>query len=163
VPGIVEWPARIDSGSISQVPAVTTDIFPTVLGWAGAESPATRVLDGKNLEAVISGGAETRDAPIGFESQYQIAWTDDRYKLIHVPSQDFGKLRNYRNGQNPATSFEFELYDIINDPAETTDVAKRYPDIVARMSAELIAWRKSVALSIGGDEKSAETVLRSPD
>lgn len=161
VPGIIEWPASIAAGSTTNVPAVTTDIFPTVLGWAGAEVPADRVMDGKDLNDITRGVSDTRNAPIGFESQYQVAWTDDRYKLVYVPSQDFGKLRHYRMGQNPDTSFVFELYDIVEDPQETINVAAKHPDIVARMSGQLQRWRKSVALSIDGDEKSAAEVLRS--
>ncbi len=163
VPGIIEWPAGITAGSTTNAPAVTTDIFPTVLGWAGAEVPADRVMDGRDLSGITRGLSDDRQAPIGFESQYQIAWTDDRYKLVYVPSQDFGKLRNYRMGQNPETSFVFELYDIVDDPAETDNLATIHPEIVARMSGQLQRWRKSVALSIEGDEKSAAEVLQSPD
>lgn len=151
VPGIVEWPAGIEAGSQSQVPAVTTDLFPTVLGLAGIDAPAGRLLDGKDLGDVISGNAKSRNAPIGFESQYQVAWMDDRYKLVYVPSPDPVALRPFRHGQNPATSFDFELYDIVNDPGETTDLASEHPNIVARMSGQLALWRQSVASSIAAD------------
>jgi arylsulfatase A-like enzyme len=163
VPGIVEWPAGIDAGSRTTVPAVTTDIFPTVLGWSEVDHPRETLLDGRDLSEFISGSAQVRKAPIGFESQYQLAWTDDRYKLVYVPTQDFGKLRNKRTGQNPGLTFEFELYDIVNDPAETTNLAMNHPEIVARMSEQLGAWRKSVALSIEGDEPGALDALRSPN
>jgi arylsulfatase A-like enzyme len=160
VPGIVEWPAGIAAGSVSQVPGVTTDIYPTVLGWAGADTPSGRLLDGKDLGHVIAGESNERNSPFGFESQHQLAWTDDRYKLIYAPTQDFGKLRNARQGQNPETSFVFELYDIVDDPAESTDIAERYPEIVAKMSDQLSRWRKSVAFSIEGDEQGAVEALQ---
>jgi arylsulfatase A-like enzyme len=163
VPGIVEWPAGIDAGSRTSVPAVTTDIFPTVLGWSEVDYPRGMLLDGRDLREFISGRAHARNAPIGFESQYQLAWTDDRYKLVHVPTQDFGKLRNMRTGQNPGISFEYELYDIVDDPAETTNLVMKHPDIVARMSEQLAAWRESVALSIEGDERGAMEALQSPN
>ena len=118
---------------------------------------------GRDLGKFISGRENTRNAPIGFESQYQLAWVDDRYKLVYVPTQDFGKLRNMRTGQNPGVSFEYELYDIVDDPAETTNLAVQHPDIVTRMSEQLASWRKSVALSIEGDERAAMEALLSPN
>jgi arylsulfatase A-like enzyme len=38
----------------------------------------------------------------------------------------------------------WELYDIAADPGEQTDVAKEYPDIVARLAAEYDAWWQGV-------------------
>ena len=35
------------------------------------------------------GQAGARNAPIGFESQHQLAWMDDRYKLVRV--EDVGR------------------------------------------------------------------------
>ncbi|MEO1244360.1 MAG: sulfatase-like hydrolase/transferase [Pseudomonadota bacterium] len=152
VPGIVEWPAGIQAGSRAQVPAVTTDIFPTVLGLAGIDVPAGRALDGKDLREIMSGKAEARRAPIGFESQHQLAWIDDRYKLVFIPSYDGPARQQARLGPNPATSFDFELYDIADDPGETTDLASQHSEVVERMAGQLARWRQSVAASAAGDE-----------
>ena len=130
-----------------------------MLDWAGVEVPAGKLLDGVNLDAVVRSGAEARNSPIGFESQHQLAWTDNRYKLVHVPTQDFRKLRGARRGQNPGAKFEYELYDIVDDPPESTNLATQYPEIVSRMAQELAAWRQSVAKSIEGDEDAARAVL----
>jgi arylsulfatase A-like enzyme len=153
VPGIVEWPAHIKAGSTSSVPAVTSDILPTVAAWAGIELPQERLLDGKDLDAIMLGKENSRKSPIGFESQYQIAWTDDRYKLVFIPEYPDARARQAsKHGQNPASDIEFELYDIVNDPGETTDIASEYPEIVQEMMQQLSAWRKSVAHSIEGLE-----------
>ncbi len=153
VPGIVEWPEGIRAGSSTSIPAVTSDIYPTVLGWAGVGLPRERTLDGKNLDAIMRGEQASRNFPIGFESQYQLAWTDDRYKLVFIPQKlDAEAKRAARHSQNPATTFDFELYDIVNDPAETTNIAHANPEIVRLMSQQLSDWRHSVAQSIEGIE-----------
>jgi arylsulfatase A-like enzyme len=153
VPGIVEWPARIKAGSTTDVPAVTSDILPTVLTWAGIELPGERLLDGKDLDAIMLGKETSRNSPIGFESQYQMAWTDDRYKLVFIPQNLDAKAKQAaRHSQNPATDLNFEIYDIVNDPGETTNIASEYPEIVQEMTQQLSAWRKSVAQSIEGLE-----------
>ncbi len=159
VPGIIEWPARIDAGTKTTVPSVTTDIMPTVLSWAGVEAPTSRLLDGKNLDEILLGHETARDMPIGFESAYQTAWIDDQYKLVYAPVFENAKGRLGSKGQNPSESFDFELYDIVSDPAETTNIASQHPDIVEKMSSELARWRESVRYSINGDEPRAAEML----
>ena len=153
VPGIVEWPARIKAGTTIDVPAVTSDILPTLASWIGAELPSDRLLDGRNLDAVMFGNKNSRNSPIGFESLYQLAWMEDRYKLVFIPQDlDSEARQTARYNQNPDTDFDFELYDIVNDPGETINIATENPDIVRKMSLELSSWRDSVAKSIEGIE-----------
>jgi arylsulfatase A-like enzyme len=68
----------------------------------------------------------------------EAAWTDNRYKLV------VGETRRAKSG--PRT----ELYDLIADPNETTDLAAKHPDIVRRMTAQLHAWQLSVERSLSG-------------
>jgi arylsulfatase A-like enzyme len=44
----------------------------------------------------------------------------------------------------------YELYDIQNDPAETTNLADEYPEIVVEMAADLREWQESVLNSLTG-------------
>ena len=159
VPGIVEWPAQIKAGSTSLVPAVTSDILPTVLALAGAEQPP-RAIDGLDLGAVLVGKQQARNSPIGFESGYGMVWSDDRYKLIYIPEAPPNRvLAPPAYEQNSGTEFPFELYDLLNDPGETNNIADEFPEIVRRMSGELKRWRTSVGFSIGGDEDMAIKAL----
>jgi len=149
VPGIVEWPDYIEAGSTTDTPAVTSDILPTLVTWAGLDLPAERLLDGTDLEAIVQGKKQLRGKPIGFESQYQLAWTDDRYKLVYVPEYPNAAARQAsKHGQNPAQQYDFELYDIVSDPGESNNIAAEHPEIVRQMTQQLFAWRQSVAGSI---------------
>jgi hypothetical protein len=65
----------------------------------------------------------------------EAAWMDNRYKL-HT---------NSRKGE-----IEVELYDLSTDPGEENNIAKQYPDIVKRMTAELHDWQRSVEQSLSG-------------
>jgi len=65
VPGLIEWPARISQASRSDVPAVTSDILPTVCQLAGVQLPK-RPLDGISLAGLIDGKLTQRPQPIGF-------------------------------------------------------------------------------------------------
>ena len=65
VPGIIEWPARIPKPRTSNLPAVTSDIYPTLLELAGAKVGNQPPLDGVSLAPLIAGDM-TRRPPIGF-------------------------------------------------------------------------------------------------
>ena len=77
----------------------------------------------------------TRPVPIAFESGKQIALIDNRYKIY---SKDKGE--------------NFELYDLIDDPSETNDLAGEKTEIVSQMRAALEEWRASCKNSQAGDD-----------
>ena len=77
--------------------------------------------------------AKTRD--FGGEA----AWTDNRYKLLIAGG-----------GRRAAGEPRAELYDLLADPKETTDLAAQQPERVQRMLEQLHAWQRSVELSLSG-------------
>ena len=150
IPAVIEWPARVKAGSSTDAPIVTSDILPTLLGWAGSELPPGRQFDGIDIDPIVLGKVREPRSSIGFESQDQLVWLGDRYKLIYGVRRWQSKF-----GQSKETDIEFELYDIVNYPGETTDLSTQHPEITKRMAQELWRWRASVAASIPGDERSA--------
>jgi arylsulfatase A-like enzyme len=69
VPGIIEWPDVIKKNRITQVPANTVDIYPTILELSGVKQPARQpILDGVSLAELIRGRDFTRKKPMGFWS-----------------------------------------------------------------------------------------------
>ena len=67
VPSIVEWPQRIPEPRVSQINAVTSDIFPTIASIVRKSLPK-RPVDGVNLEALIDDTMTLRPEPIFFWS-----------------------------------------------------------------------------------------------
>jgi hypothetical protein len=39
-----------------------------------------------------------------------------------------------------------QLYDLASDPAETHNLASQKPEVVQRMTKELLEWRKSLPI-----------------
>lgn len=136
VPGIIEWPDQIPYGSTTVVPAVTSDVLPTILDYLGLSAPDERTIDGTSLKSVLSGDTHRRSRPIGFESGRQVAWIDDRFKLYYRRPPD--------GSEQP---IKYELYDLRTDPSETTDISNERPEIVEKYKREVEAWRRSVAES----------------
>jgi arylsulfatase A-like enzyme len=124
VPAIVEWPAMIKTPRITRHPAGTIDIFPTIADLL--QLPATAMLkpvDGVSLKPLFAAEVAERAKPLPFRHQGRAALVDNRYKLVT---------------QNIAAG-KFELYDLVNDPKESKDVAAEQPEIATRMQQSLLA------------------------
>ncbi|HJN08510.1 MAG TPA: sulfatase-like hydrolase/transferase [Pirellulaceae bacterium] len=67
------------------------------------------------------------------------AWIDNQYKLHRIPTSD-------------PSSAKYTLYNLAVDTAEANDLARKMPDRVARMRADLNRWQQSVVRSIAGDD-----------
>lgn len=136
VPGLLEWPARIKTPRVVQMPCCTSDYLPTVMEVLGFKMKGRpEPIDGVSLVPLIEGKMTERPMPIGFESGSRKSLTDNRYKLI---STDGGAT--------------FELYDLIDDPYEKADIAAGHPDIVNSMKATLADWEDSCDNSLAGND-----------
>ena len=140
VPLIVRWPGVVEPGRVSAVPAIGTDLFPTVLAAAGLELGADALVDGVDLGPVLRGAdALERDALYWHAPNY--AWHGDNrlgsairmgeHKLIHRFADD-----------------SIELYDLANDLAEQHDLSEQQPERAAALLARLEAWRADCDASL---------------
>ena len=149
VPGIIEWPARIKTPAITQVPACTSDIYPTIVDILHIDIPnQIQPLDGISLMTLLDGKMKSRPSPIGFWhhgasslADGPAAWNDNQYKL-------------HKRGPG-----KYELYDLTNDISEKNDLAASHPEVVARMKAELENWQNSVQRSIRGEDYPEKRVI----
>jgi arylsulfatase A-like enzyme len=136
VPALLEWPAHIKAGRITDIPCCTSDYFPTVLDVLGFKMKGQpEPIDGVSLLPLINGKMIRRPVPIGFESKNQVSLTDNRYKIY---SNDKGET--------------YMLFDLLKDPGETTDLAAEKPQILQSMKTTLVKWRKSCRESLAGKD-----------
>ena len=149
VPGIIEWPAHIKTPAITQVPACTSDIYPTIVELLKIDIPnQIQPLDGVSLVPLLDGKMKVRPSPIGFWTHDQgsldaspAAWSDNQYKL-------------HKRGPD-----KYELYDLTADISEKSNLAATHPDIVTRMKSELESWQKSVQRSNRGEDYPEKRVI----
>jgi arylsulfatase A-like enzyme len=136
VPALLEWPAVIESPRVVETPCSTSDYFPTVLEILGGKpTEHPHELDGISLLPLIKNGTKVRSKPIAFQSAKQLSLVGNRYKLYS------GDEAN-----------SFLLYDLIEDPGETTDLASSKPEIVSEMKRQLEQWRESCRRSLRGED-----------
>ncbi len=137
VPGLIEWPAKIKPG-VTEFPTVTSDYLPAVLDYV-APKPRGQVgpIDGASLRGLFEGSLKQRPAPIAFQSKGVLTLSDNQYKLV-------------LNGKNKPA----ELYDLLADPGEKTNIANRHKPRVADMTKKLLAWQASCKQSDAGGDYS---------
>jgi len=142
VPAVFEWEGQIDAGTSTDVAATTSDFLPTLNDLWGIKLPDDRALDGESIKPVLQGDAFQRSDTLKFrfERRGDQAIMNDQYKLIST-----------NNGNS------YELYDLINDPTETMNIAgnSNMQTVVNSLRAELETWLGEVDISrAGGDYRT---------
>jgi arylsulfatase A-like enzyme len=128
------------------------DLMPTLLDWAGAAPPP---LPGRSLDPLLGDPA----APwrrYAFASQRRnLAGNDGTEALI-----DERAVRDERWKLLWSLDREPRLYDLLDDPGETRDLARERPEVAARLSQELSAWvERSRPHAPGRDGAAAPSLL----
>ena len=140
VPTIVKFPGRIESGTESDLISGFEDWLPTLLNLAGLAEKAPQGLDGRDISPTLSGKAQApreflyREFP-GYGGQ-QAVW-NGRWKAVRQNlNRGAGTTKAAAKKKQAAPGpIRTELYDLQNDPTESTDVAAANPEIVARLEA----------------------------
>jgi arylsulfatase A-like enzyme len=84
-PCIVRYPGKVPAGRQSNEVVHITDMFTTLLQWAGAEAPTDRVIDGLDQRAFLEGAQES-SVREGFpfwmgETLYGVKWRNFKLSL----------------------------------------------------------------------------------
>jgi N-acetylgalactosamine-6-sulfatase len=139
VPGIVRWPKNMPPNGIDDKSVLAgVDWLPTVCGLAGVEVPSSHHLDGEDASDVLQGNSRTRTRPLMWEWRFRIAGEPFHHSpMLAIRDGDWKLL------MNPDRS-RVELYDIKQDLTQLNNVAEQHSDLVASLSAKLLAWQKEL-------------------
>ena len=144
VPAVIEWPAGIPDPRVTGYPAVTMDIFPTLVEIVGLPgSVMMQPQDGTSLKPLFTAELPKRGKPIGFRHTGRAALIDNNYKIL---------TQSLKKG-------EFELYDLAVDQNETTNLVDSHPELAARMRKKFTEWNASVEASVAGKDYSEGEVV----
>lgn len=132
VPGIVRWPGKVQPGSKSDVPIIGSDIFTTICDIVDVPVPNDRTIDGESILPLFSGGTIERKIPL--------YW---RCMLATLPPKTAMRLGDYKILADEALT-KFEMYNLEEDPAETTDLAATMPVKFKQMQAALIKLNSEI-------------------
>lgn len=143
VPFLARWPGKIPAGTVCDDMISLADILATTAAIVGEELPsaATAAEDSRNALPVFlgtEGAAPTRDHMIIHSSDGVFAIRQGPWKLVEgVPVSDLkAGVRKSR-----ANEFKPQLFNLKQDPAETTDVSAEHPAVVQELTALLNRYR----------------------
>ncbi len=131
VPFMARWPGQIEAGSKSDYAGQVFDLFPTFLELAGATATDPGALDAVSLVPVLKGGTITAARDLYFvRREGGRAYGGKSYEALI--RGDWKLLQN--DPYSPR-----ELYNLKNDPGETTDLAMKAPKVFNELSAAIAA------------------------
>lgn len=126
----------IAAGAVQSQQAAVYDLFPTILSLVDVPSPQGHVIDGARLDTLLAGRADRarREAFLmhyphsPHRSEYFTVYRDGPWKVTYhfFPSE-------------ASEGSRYQLYNLAEDPFESTNLAAAKPDELRRMMQGLIA------------------------
>ena len=129
VPLMIRYPPKVPAGLRHHGYAQLKDLTPTLLDLAGIESDI--LFDGKSLMAMVRGETASHAAEMYLTEctwMRKHGWRTPQWKLIRALEPDF-------HFKPPV-----ELYNLIEDPLETADLAADHPEFVDMLTRKMESW-----------------------
>jgi len=129
-PLVACWPGVIEPGSFSRFPGHFIDVMSTLVEITGAAYPerfnGTEItpMQGQSLLPAFMGKEPSRENPLYWEWSNGQAVREGEWKLV-------------RWGRDQP----WDLYNVVEDPTETENLASRYPQRVNSMDRMFREWR----------------------
>lgn len=154
VPFIARWPGKVPAGKIDTTSLISAvDLLPTFCELAGATLPKSYKPDGISQVAALKGNAVAlRAKPLFWKMKS--SWPIQKTRPHHWVSYAV-VYENWKLVTNRDSSYA-ELFDIVADAYETTDVKQRQPNTVAELLERLEDWKATLPSKPTGDVFSAE-------
>jgi arylsulfatase A len=145
VPLIMRWPGKIKAGSTTAQTVCFTDLLATFASIAGARLYKDSGEDSYDLLPVMR-GRQPEEKPIRgpvvtVSSAGLVAMRSGPWKLIDgLGSGGFSQPSRVRPEPGGATG---QLYHLVDDPGESTNLWQRHPEVVQRLTSDLARIRES--------------------
>ena len=147
VPFFARWPARLAARRVDALGA-HVDLAPTLLAAAGISPPPDIAFDGSNLLPLWEGSTRSWPERTYFVQSHR-GNTPVPYRAFAAVEQRYKLVQALSFSQPAPPDAPLELYDLIEDPGETTDLSARRPDVVERLTTAYDRWLADVSASRG--------------
>ena len=139
VPTAIRWPAQLKPRVVEKT-VTNLDWFPTLLSIAGVDVPTTARVRGRTLPLrQWSDGLDDGGWDDDFFAQYSTKH-QTRTHMRMVRSEGWKLKRDFLNPERD------ELYDLVNDPAENTNLiaSEQASAVRTSLNAKLLTWMRSI-------------------
>ncbi len=131
-PLLIRWPGRIAPGRTVPHIAAAIDLLPTLAALAGIPLGSAKPLDGRSLAPLLSGPAAV--------------WPD-RMIFSHWNKRISVRTQRHR------LDADGRLFDMVNDPGQSRDIAAEEPAEAQRLRSAVAAWGREVLPLVGPDDR----------
>ena len=148
VPVIVRWPGMTREGVVSDQVVTSVDYLPTICAAAGIDLPKDRAIDGVDLSMHLQRG-DALDRPAVF-------WHFPHYRgkdVIPYSIVRCGDWKLIKRYEGPT----FELFNLADDPAETTNLAATHPEKREELDDMLQRWLSDTGAKLPRDIPPADS------
>lgn len=119
VPGLIWAPGSIEGGKVYTEPTVITDWLPTLFEAAGGDPVTLKNQDGQSLWKALANDQAVKHKPFVLGARSNRAAYNWPWKLYQP------------NGEYPHSSENLQLFNVVEDPYEQTDLAVQEPEKLA--------------------------------
>ncbi|MEM7392466.1 MAG: arylsulfatase [Verrucomicrobiota bacterium] len=129
VPLIARWPGRIEAGRISDCISNLTDLFATTADILGQKLPSDAAEDSFSLLPVLLGHKDRIP-----EREAVFIQGNGKDSAIAVCAGTWKLIVRYGEGRVNV----YELYNLSEDPGESTDLSPSHPEVTKRLATALV-------------------------
>jgi len=142
VPLIMTIPGVITGEKVITHQMRTLDIMPTILDLC--DCPLPEKIEGQSVLPLVNGHPAAYDVEVSISEMWRAEW-----HIIAVRSEAYKYIWNSRQPDRPF------LFNLQIDPAETVNIARQEPEIVAEMHTYVQAHQQKVARTMPAEAFAA--------
>ena len=135
IPLIIKWPGTFEGGRVIDGPAITMDLYPTLLEIAGLPAMPDQHRDGLSLVAPLRGTGSLDRRQLFFHFPHYHGSGNRPSGAARIG--DYKLLEWFEDGK-------IELYELSADIGESRDLAGESPELADELHGILVEWRRSV-------------------
>jgi arylsulfatase A-like enzyme len=142
VPYVFRWPGHIPTGTVTDTPINSVDLYPTLLELAGGQPKPGYTLDGVSYVKLLTSGGT---ADLGRDALY---WHFPGYLGAGRDQWRTTPAGSVRRGDWKLLEFfedmHVELYNLKDDVSEKHNLAQAKPELAKELTEKLHTWRSAV-------------------
>ncbi len=152
-PLLVRWKGKIVAGSLCDKQVISMDFLPTLAEICGFEVPDMANLDGKSFARnLVENPALPIDRP--YMCWHYPHYHPDAEFLGSIRKGDWKLIENFNSSMYHKTG-AFELYNLLLDPKERTNLLETNPEKAAELYADLQTWRAETSAQMPRTKNNA--------
>lgn len=137
---IIKYPAKLKNHRQSEKTFMTIDLLPTLCNLTNVPLPETEI-DGKNVWSIIAGEENAKNPHDYYAftngSNFEVVMSGDGKWKLHLP-HSYRTMTEIKGkdgipGKYEQAKIELSLFDMENDPMESTNVIEKYPQVAEKL------------------------------